>query len=442
MKIRGWIGFVSLRWFAARKESGGSASSLLAASGIAIGVAALVVVLGVMNGFQLGYIDSILDVSSFHVRVDDERLLSGPLAGGPDEALVSRIASEPGAASVLPFAETRCLISSNDGRTFPLALRAVPDDAQVRDPAMMRSLGIGNAAEGGGWPGRGGIWLGSELAAYLGLKAGSEANLLVVSAGGEEGIDAKTVKVRIDGLFRSGYFDFDFGMAVLPFSAADRFFPVGTDIRFVYGVKLRDRDSDGLFCERLSADLGLGPDRVEGWRDYNRAFFGALRIEKTVMMLLIGLIFLVVGVNIFHSMRRAVAEKTEDIAVLKAMGASPDEIGRVFVIDGLVIGAGGALIGLLLGLLVAVNVNEVFSIVEAIVNAASALTSRLAGSLGGGEFRVFSPQYFYLMEVPVRVLFPEIFFVTVAAIGAATAAAAIAARRVSALAPAEVLRYE
>jgi lipoprotein-releasing system permease protein len=233
MKARGWIGFVSLRWFAARKESGGSASSLLAASGIAIGVAALVVVLGVMNGFQLGYIDSILDVSSFHVRVDDERPRSGPLAEGPDEALVSRIASEPGAASVLPFAETRCLISSNDGRSFPLALRAVPDDAQARDPVMMRSLGIGNAAEGGGWPGRGGIWLGSELASYLGLKPGSEANLLVVSAGGEEGIDAKTVKVRIDGLFRSGYFDFDFGMAVLPFSAADRFFPAGADLRFV-----------------------------------------------------------------------------------------------------------------------------------------------------------------------------------------------------------------
>jgi lipoprotein-releasing system permease protein len=442
MKLRRWIGFVSLRWFATKKESGGSASSILAAAGIAIGVAALVVVLGVMNGFQLGYIDSILEVSSFHVRVEDERMLSGPLAGGPDEALVSRIAAEPGAASVLPFAETRCLISSSDGRSYPLALRAIPDDSYARDPGMMNALGIGNSVAKGGWPGRGGIYLGAELASYLDLKPGSEASLLVVSAGGDEGIDAKTIKVRIDGVFRSGYYDFDFGMAVLPFSAADRFFPAGADLRFVYGVKLLDRDSDGIFCGRLQSDLGLGPDKVEGWRDYNRAFFGALRIEKTVMMLLIGLIFLVVGVNVFHSMRRAVAEKTEDIAVLKAMGAGPDEVGRIFVIDGLVIGAGGALVGLLAGLLVAVNVNEVFAIVEAVVNGASALASRIAGSLGGGDFRVFSPQYFYLMEVPVRVLFPETFFVTVAAIGAATAAAAIAARRISMLAPAEVLRYE
>jgi lipoprotein-releasing system permease protein len=246
----------------------------------------------------------------------------------------------------------------------------------------------------------------------------------------------------IDGLFRSNYYDFDFGMAVLPFSSANAIFPAETAIQFVYGVKLHDRYSDGVFCERLHSDLGLGPDSVEGWRDYNRAFFGALRIEKTVMMFLIGLIFLVVGVNIFHSMRRAVAEKTEDIAVLKAIGASPDDVGRVFVIDGLVIGAGGAFVGLVLGLLVAVNVNEVFSIVEAVVNAVSALVFRIAGSLGGGDFRIFSPQYFYLMEVPVRVLFPETFFVTAAAIAAAVAAAAAAARRISLLAPAEVLRYE
>jgi len=147
-------------------------------------------------------------------------------------------------------------------------------------------------------------------------------------------------------------------------------------------------------------------------------------------------------VNIFHSMRRAVAEKTEDIAVLKAMGASPEELERVFVIDGLAIGAGGAFVGLVFGLLIAVNVNEVFALVEALVNGAAFLASRILGGLGMGDFRVFSPQYFYLLEVPVRVLFPETFFVTAAAIASAAGAAAAAARRVSSLMPAAVLRYE
>lgn len=431
MRPQRWIGFVSRRWFSGRRDSGGSAASTLASAGIAIGVAALVVVLGVMNGFQLGFIDSILEISSFHLRVEGgERL---------DEAVASRIAAEPGVLSVLPFVETRCLITSRDGRSFPLLLRAMPDDAASRDPRMIKALGISGY---GAWNSGGGIALGAELARYLGIAPGSEADLLMVSAGGEEGAEARSVKVRVSRLFRSGYYDFDFGMAVMPFSVAASVFPAGGSQRLVYGVKLRDRYSDGIIAERLSSDLGLGAGRIEGWRDYNRAFFGALRTEKTVMMILIGLIFLVVGVNIFHAMRRAVAERTEDIAVLKAMGASPRDLERVFMVDGLAIGAGGALAGLALGLLVAVNVNEVFAIAEALANWGSALLSRALGGLGGGDFRVFSPQYFYLLEVPVRVLFPETFFVTVAAIASAAAAAATAAGRVARLAPAEVLRYE
>ncbi|HRY73912.1 MAG TPA: ABC transporter permease, partial [Spirochaetia bacterium] len=173
----------------------------------------------------------------------------------------------------------------------------------------------------------------------------------------------------------------------------------------------------------------------------NRSFFGALRTEKTVMMLLVGLIFAVVGVNIYHAMRRSVAERMEDIALLKAVGGGAEEIRSAFVLDGLAIGGGGALAGLLLGLLVAVNVNEVFGLVEAAANAAAALWSRLSG-LSGGDFRVFSPQYFYLMEVPVRVLFPETLFVVAAAVASAAAAAGAAASRVASLEPAEVLRYE
>jgi lipoprotein-releasing system permease protein len=441
MSVRRWIGFVSLRWFATKRESGGSISAIMASAGIAIGVTALVLVISVMNGFQLGYIDSVLEVSSFHIRIDDKREIRGGLARSVDEALASRLASEPGVASVIPFAETRCLVSSRVGRAYPLSLRAVPDDAVRRDPGMMRRLGLVGSERGERWPGRGGIFLGAELAHYLDLAPGDVVDLLVISSGGE-GVEARTVPVTIDGLFRSDYFDFDFGMALMPFSASLPVFPAGSEQGITFGVKLKDRYSDGRAAARLSADLGLGPDRLESWREYNRAFFGALRVEKTVMMILIGLIFLVVGVNIFHAMRRAVAEKTEDIAVLKAIGASPEEIGRVFILDGLAIGSGGALVGLAIGLLLAVNVNEVFSLVESVVNFFAAVASRVAGGLGGDEFRFFSPKYFYLAEVPVRVLYPETFFVTAAAIAAATAAAAAAARRISGLAPAEVLRYE
>ena len=433
MKNFRWMGFVSGRWFSGKKESGGSASSFLAASGIAIGVAALIIVLGVMNGFQIGFIDSILEVSSFHLRINDEN--------GLDERLISRISDEPGVISVLPFSETRGLLSTRDGRAFPLSLRALPDDFDKRDPGMMKALGIEKI---GPWNSKGGMILGAELSRYLDLVPGSEVDLLIVTAGDTDGVEAKTVKVRVDGLFRSGYYAFDFGMALLPFSASatSAIFPSDKPRHYIYGVKLHDRFSDGRVAERLRADLALGSDRVESWRDYNRAFFGALRTEKTIMMLLIGLIFMVVGVNIFHSMRRAVAEKMEDIAVLKAMGANPEELKLVFIMNGLAIGTGGAIVGLVFGLLVAVNINEVFSFVEGLVNGISSLVTWIIGGLGRNNFRVFSPQYFYLLEVPVRVLFPETFLITVAAIASSAAAAATAAGRVSHLVPAEVLRYE
>jgi lipoprotein-releasing system permease protein len=442
MSARRWIGFVSLRWFATKRDSGGSISAVLAAAGIAIGVTALVLVIGVMNGFQLGYIDSVLEVSSFHLRIDDPRRVGASISSAIDESAAARISAVPGVSSVVPFVETRCLISSRAGRAYPLSLRAIPDDSWRKDPGMMRTLGFVESDSASAWPGRGGIFLGAELAHYLDMVPGDEIDILVVSAGGDEGVEARTIRMRIDGLFRSKYFDFDFGMAVVPFSSAMPLFPSGSDQSVIYGIKLANRYADGRASSRIAGELGLERDRVESWRDYNRAFFGALRTEKTVMMLLIGLIFLVVGVNIFHSMRRAVAEKTEDIAVLKAMGASPEEIGRVFMLDGLAIGAGGALVGLSLGLLLAVNVNELFAVIEAVVNFMASTAARVAGGLGGDEFRFFSPKYFYLMEVPVRVLYPETLFVTAAAIAAAVTAAAAAARRISGLAPAEVLRYE
>lgn len=433
MRRREWIRFVSGRWFAARKASGGSASSVLASAGIAVGVAALVVVLGVMNGFQMGYVDSILEISSFHVRIEDER------AGGPDEGLLAGLAGLPGLKSVLPFAETQVLLSTEEGRSMPIRVRAVPADAPSRDPGLAQALGL----EGRAFPPEEGLVLGAELARYLNLAAGDEVELLSVFSDPEEGVETRSRRFRIARTFRSGYYDFDFGLAFASFGEAAALFPSGRPLPYVYGVKLKDRYGDGAFALGAAPLVKArgGSGRIETWREYNRSFFGALRTEKTVMMLLVGLIFAVVGVNIYHAMRRSVAERMEDIALLKAVGGGAEEIRSAFVLDGLAIGGGGALAGLLLGLLVAVNVNEVFGLVEAVANAAAALWSRVSG-LSGGDFRVFSPQYFYLMEVPVRVLFPETLFVVAAAVASAAGAAGAAASRVASLEPAEVLRYE
>lgn len=219
-------------------------------------------------------------------------------------------------------------------------------------------------------------------------------------------------------------------------------------LRVVFGIKLVDRYEDGRFAAGFGKLLaGLRTDglieagSLETWKSYNRSFFGALRTEKTAMMLLVGLIFLVVGVNIYHAMRRTVAERSEDLAVLRALGGSARDLRRTFILDGLAVGAGGALAGLALGLLVVVNVNEVFSLVEFIVNGPGVLVSRIAGGTGG-DFRVFSPRDFYLVEVPVRVFFPETLFIVAAAASSGALAAGAAAGRVLTLDPAEALHYE
>jgi len=156
-----------------------------------------------------------------------------------------------------------------------------------------------------------------------------------------------------------------------------------------------------------------------------------------VMMMLVGLIFIVVGVNIFHSMRKAVYGRVEDIATMKALGADSSSVRRVFLLDGAAAGAGGALIGLVVGLLVATNVNGVFDAVEAVV---AAFYAAFGGSGRGFEF--FSPDLFYIGDVPVRLSFPETLFITSAGALAAVAAAWAASSRVSRIMPSEVLRDE
>ncbi|MFW6293229.1 MAG: FtsX-like permease family protein [Spirochaetota bacterium] len=167
-----------------------------------------------------------------------------------------------------------------------------------------------------------------------------------------------------------------------------------------------------------------------------------------MMMLLIGLIFVVVAVNIYQSLRRSVAERTEEIGVLKAIGAPPLPLQFVFVLEGLWIGLAGGLLGLVLGLLVSMNINELFGLTEILVNALAYAGQWIvglvtgAGAGGAGGFSIFSPAYFYLDEVPAVVVPVEVVAIVMFAILSSTIAAWVASRRVSSIAPAAVLRYE
>ena len=428
MSRRTWIRQVSRRWLSARKSAGGSGPSALAASGIAIGVAALIVVLGVMNGFQRGYIDTILEVSSYDVRLETRD------RSAVEADLLPKLRSQKGVKCAVPFIETQVLASGSDGRSLPLRIRSLPADIDAMDPGFVSALGLAQGSLGG----IKGLVIGSEFARFLNVVVGDEIDVLGVSADREEGISTYSRRLPVGAVFHSGFYDFDMGLAFIAEEGQVSALPSAGGTPISIGIKLEDRNRDAAFVSMLAS---LGIEGATGWHDYNKAFFGALRTEKTIMMLLVGLIFVVVGVNIFQSMRRSVHERMEEIALLRSLGGRASEIKGIFIADGLAIGFLGATAGLVLGLLIVANVNEILSFVGGVLNWAS---SAIAGLSGGrpADLSVYSPRYFYLMEVPVKVLYPETVFVVGAAIASAGAAAASAAGRIADYEPAELLRHE
>ncbi len=413
----GFTAFAALRHL----RAGGRrvTAALFSVVGVTVGVATLTAVLGVMNGFQLGFIDSILEISSYHLQLELPR---GARLG---EQELERLRRLPGVRAVVPFSEYQLLA---EGRLGPRGclLRGLPAEVSALDSGFAERLSVEEGSLDLSGPAQ--VVLGAELARYLGVGVGDAVGLLALGGG----LEPERRTYLVSGLFRSGYYEFDLGWA---------FARLGPQDEVRYGLKIRNRFRDREVAQEIRRALGPGDYRLESWREFNRSFFGALRMEKLAMMVLIGLIFVVVGFNIYHGLRRAVRERFEEIGVLKALGASDGAVRSVFLAEGLVIGLVGSALGLALGLLASSNVNWLFRAVEWLVNAVGTLAARLAAPIGE-RFSLFSPAYFYLSEVPSRVLFPEAFLVVLFAMGSCAAAAGFASQAARNVRPMEVLRFE
>ncbi len=430
---RSWIFLVARRYFRTRRRERGNTASLLSVVGIAVGVTTLIAVLAVMNGFQLSTIEAILEFNSYHLRVSS--------AEKPNEKTIEAVRSVPGVKSAFPFAEIQTLVRGRFSDPRACMLRALPEDIAGMDPSLFERLAV---VEGRfDLSGTGNLIVGSELAKFLGVKLGDPVSLLNLAGSDFGDLEPENLTFRVVGIFKSGYYEYDLAWGFVSLEAAAAFLSP-KDVHLT-GIKLDDRFEDKRVESRIAGMLGSG-STVVSWRDYNRAIFGALRIEKIMMMILIGLIFVVVAVNIFQSLRRSVYERTEEIGVLKALGASPRSIRLIFVLEGTFIGGAGAFLGHLVGFLVAGRINEIFRLAERVINffisLANALLSPYFKGRMGQEVSLFSPAYFYLQEVPSRVLFGEALFIWCFALLSTTLAAYFASARVASIKPAEVLRYE
>ena len=439
MKRSRWIGFVAARYISRGRKS--SPSPVLSILGIATGVLALTVIISVMNGFQLGFIESILEISSGHLRLES-------IAPDTEMELSAAVGEVPGVLSVLPFRELNVLLRGRFPNPRGALIRGVPADALERDPGLAGQLEM----EGGYFdlsrPDN--IVIGAELARHLAVHVGSEISMLSITSALGDAYDAVR-SYTVTGIFRSDFFEYDLSWGFINIHTAAELAP---DTSFpVLGIKLTNRWHDQRAMteiRRALAPLGLyeanGDFSLLSWREYNRAFFGALRTEKLMMFILQGLIFIVVGLNIFQAQRRMVLERREEIGLLRALGASDKAVRLIFIWDGFVIGLAGGGIGLTLGLLIAFNIQPFFTFLEGFVNffifLANELFAFLGLYIGAGEFAVFSDQIFYIREIPSRVIPHEVALIFLFGFLSAVLAAWFASGKVSNTRPAEVLRYE
>jgi len=431
-----WIGFVAGRYVSKGRKN--SPSSVFSVLGIATGVLALTVIIAVMNGFQLGFIESILEISSCHVRVEGLKFPA-------DSGLIDKLRSVPGVLSVLPFEEINVLLRGRSASPRGALIRGVPPGALTLDPGLASRLEMEEGSFDLDDPFS--IVLGGELSRHLLVDSGDEIHLLSITGGIREEESGRAY--RVSGIFRSGFYEYDLGWAYINIDTVAEL--AGEAPQTVLGIKLKNRWQDQKAVEKIkeviaSFDSGASSVSVRSWREYNRSFFGALRTEKLMMFILVGLIFIVVGLNIFQAQRRVVLERREEIGLLRALGASSTAVRLVFVWDGFIIGLAGAVLGLVPGLIIAYNIQEFFSLLEGAVNFCIAVFNSVFGFIGGnagqGEFAVFSTQVFYLKEIPSRVIPREVVLIFLFGFFSAVLAAWFASKKVSATKPAEVLRYE
>ena len=428
-----WMLFVSKRFAKVDRKGLSALTASLSSLGIAFGVMTLIVVMAVMNGFQSGFIESILEISSFHARAIVENQ--------EDFTVVENLLSKnKHVNAVIPFYDAQGLVVGNNTRQQSAFLRFLPENILEQDDGFAEqvsmSIGEFDLSENK-------TVIGYSLAKALNVRVGDTINIFAMSGSSDVNLISDSRVFEVSGIFTSDYseinssfmfFSLDVGKNVLGENAIPH-----------VGIKLANSEKDALVIAQIRKGLEKNQTEnsvhMESWRDYNTAFFGALRMEKNLLMFVVLMIFIVVGVNIFNSMRRMVFERREDIAVLSALGATNSRIQAIFILRGLLIGVSGAVVGLLLGVLISVNMDTVFMIISKAVYWVQYFFTMIFNK-DNLSLVTENPMFMYYAEIPTVMKFSETALITAFGLLSALLASWIASKKILKLFAAEVLRYE
>ena len=321
--------------------------------GIALGVAALIIVLSVMNGFQKEVRDRMLSVVS-HIEIYSA---AGAL---PDPAQTIREArANPEVVGAAPFISMQALLARGEDMKGALVRGIDPAlEPQVTDMAGGAQQAVLARLVPGGF----GIVLGGELARNMGVRAGDQVTL--IAPGGQvtpAGVVPRLKQMTVVGTFESGHYEYDSALVFMHIEDAQRMFR----LEGPSGVRLKLRDLQQARVVGRQLDQQLSGDMlVRDWTQQNRTWFAAVQVEKRMMFIILTLIVAVAAFNLVSTLVMSVTDKRADIAILRTLGASPGSIMGIFVVQGAMVGVIGTVAGLLLGLGVALNIDVIVPALE------------------------------------------------------------------------------
>jgi len=422
--------FISKRYLSAkRKQVFVSVITFISIFGIFLGVAALIIVLAVMNGFEEDLRTKILGIKS-HIELTTD--MTGPMKDY--QKVREKIADVEGVVASTPFIYSQAMIRSGNGVTGVI-IRAL--DTQ----SAFKVINLGKIKEGNieylnkipheislNYKSNGvppdGIVIGKEMARTLGVFLYDTITIISpVSISTPMGMVPRMKKFVVVGIFESGFYEYDSTLAYLSLQSCQDFLQMGNTVT---GIDIKVDDiykADGI-ARKIQSKLGF-PFWTQNWMQMNKNLFSALKLEKHVMFIILSLIVLVAAFNIISALIMIVMEKNKDIAVLKSMGATSRSIMKIFIFQGLIIGVIGTALGCVTGLAVALNLQKVSIFVEKIF-----------------RFKILPGDVYYLSELPSKVNYGDIVIIVVGTLFICFLSTIYPSLRASRTDPAEALRYE
>ena len=405
---------VAFRYLRARRQEGFvSVIAIFSLLGIMLGVATLIIVMAVMNGFRIELVDRILGLNG-HLGVYG---LTNSLTDY--DAMAQKVRAVPGVVSVTPLVEAQALVTSDSGAAGAVARGISPDDLRARKLVADHIVG-GSLDDFGGDE----IAIGDRLAARLGVKAGGKITLI-----SPEGTDTafgtmpRTKTYTVAALFDVGFYEYDNTFIFMPLDAAQVFFKMKDAVNYLE-VFVADADQASEEGQRIVAALG-GDARILDWQRSNSSLVNALIVQRDVMFLILTLIIVVAAFNIISSMIMMVKDKGRDIAILRTMGASRGMILRIFILSGASIGVVGTLAGFGLGIVITQNLEAIRQFIQ------NAL-----------HMQLFAAEIYFFTRLPAVIVPHEVAAVVLMALGLSFLATLYPSWRAARLDPVEGLRYE